>query len=61
MTIHTPPHERCLWPNPSDSSLFSPDLGARSHVYLFADANVKTSGSIFEVLSNLDLLLRGLL
>ena len=30
-------------------------------VYLFADANVKTNGSIFELLTSLDLLLRGLL
>ena len=30
-------------------------------VYLFVDANVKTNGSIFEVLTSLDLLLRGLL
>ena len=30
-------------------------------VYLFVDANVKTNGSIFELLTSLDLLLRGLL
>src|ERR1700754_5079758 len=30
-------------------------------IYLFADANVKMSGSLWEVLTNVDLLLRGLL
>jgi hypothetical protein len=30
-------------------------------VYLFADANIKTLGSTWEVLPNIDLLLMGLL
>jgi hypothetical protein len=32
-----------------------------SRVYLFADANIKTQGSVFELLLNIDLLLRGLI
>jgi len=60
--IITPPYSDPLNDAGPDLSCLRPNLSSDGRqVYLFVDANVKTNGSIFEVLTSLDLLLRGLL